>query len=332
MNGILKPLNETMGKLFESGYMLCHLMERMHDLRDNYPEVFEKYRYKLLTEKGGEYFLKHLPCSQIKNDVPMKLFSDKIVSKTGFMIDARDVDFIYTAPNIIYNNYDLNMELRLNKQSVFPETDAIQGVRSFNNPTGLLYRYISTDISEQRNKLALMAIDRSWELIGADHEHYYKKSRTSDKHNPMVTESLVNVQDVRNIKAVIYCSENANIEPCNSYKYNGLLQAVVLKGFLAAEFDHEVPLVFYQKNKAHDFSMPTIKEVELDKDIISDAIKKSNQRYHKTLLQYSEAALGCKLDRESISAWERPDTCMALIGFKKAVNEILKFFGVAGGK
>jgi len=298
----LKPLDEAADKLLKSGYSLVHMLEKVDFFDYNQKNWLNKYTYS----SGDGIFFKKLPCSQIKNDVPMRLFffpgySYSIGScnaGTGILFDARDVDFLYTAPNLIFNSEDIG-SLVATKRSVFQETDEMQGVKHQEISPG--YFDIPQHTGAEINKKALEVIDRSWELIANSHEDFYKRTYGMDPGNAMVTESLVNLKSVKDIKAIVYHAEEApEIIPLDGMERGGFFNALLLKGYLAREFDHNVPILFYKKVEGRNFDDPEIAEVKLDKKIVKEAIKESQRLYQPFLYEYSEAALGVKFDKKNI--------------------------------
>jgi len=295
MNNILKPLDENIGKLLASGYAMGHMMETRSRLDGT---EFPKFEIQHYVSTKKEEFLVRLPCSQIKTDTPMRLFSINSTCSAGMVFDARDADFLYTAPNIIRNLYrTYNDKITIKEKSIFEETDDLQ--KTFWNVYQKLGAHgIPTDISEQKNKEALQALERSWELIAADQQGYYDRTNKLDGSSPMVTESLVNLKSVKNIKAVVYYAKTPELTKCKSPGYNGLFQAMFVQGVLELEFEHKVPLLFYEKREDQDLRPANIAEINLNEKTVEAMIAQSSQKYRATLKKYCKSALDNKVESE----------------------------------
>jgi len=321
INKLLKPVGQDTGLLLDSGFGLCHVLE--HDDDFNGLGRVSLTRGIYTSNKKGE-LLKTLPCSQLKSGVPMKLFSMRGISSAGILFDAREVDILYTAPNLIYNCHTfLGINVNINNMSVFPETDAIQ--KTFMEEYKVLHNtHVPLGVSAQKNEEALQAMQRSWELIAGNYQDYYDKTfdiDNKDHLNPMVTETLVNLDSAKKIKAVIYHSPALDVTPChNQNDYNGLLRAVVLKGVLARKYNHDVPVLFYKQTEGPCFDVPEVGEIVLDKKIISDAIELSGPEYRNILKKYCGSALGCDLGYQPPAVKLFPTSALASAGGVVSVN------------
>jgi len=327
----LSELSGEIARLYKSDYSLVHTLEYFDCTVKQGWEFFEGYGYASKNEPG---IFRRLPCSQIKSGVPMRLFSDSSATATGLLFDARDVDFIYTAPNIVHNSIRNTGQVNIRNGSVFDITDKLQKIKVRN---GYILPY---DINENKNQACLRAIEKSWELIKADLPGYYNETRDIDLINPMVTESIVNMNEVKDIKAIIVYSSTPEINSHNRdyYSDRSLLEAIMMKGFLIEKYNHDVPVVFYQKISRNDFALPDVAEIEIDKKKVLEAINKSDVMYQQNLMKYCDLAVGGFFADHSLPKFKismdrsvsQPDSLIMLNDFKQMFKNMVKYLGFSG--
>jgi hypothetical protein len=272
MQSNFKELSSDIKKLYESGYAFIHIFEIGSEEYGKIPNNeaflnrFIPYYDREFIETG-EYIFKSLPCSSVRSGFSMRLFES--ASNIGIMLDARDCDILYTAPNIIYNSsvaFGLG-QVYIRNLSIFESTDNIQKLEEAGFKLNENGYCVPSSTSPEKNARCLAAIDEAWkQMEQAGKDLYYQLSSKPDSLNPMVTETLLNMKNVNNIKAVIL-----NSPP--EYDSYDTLFALVVKGVLIKQYGVDVPLIYYEKKKEKDFSEPFMAEMVLDKHKVKEVIE-----------------------------------------------------------
>jgi len=232
--------------------------------------------------------LKFLPCSSIKENFATGLFSE--YNRVGIMFDAGEADLLYTAPNMVYNNVLGSKDGRIEilGRSVFPETDALQkfeesGFQEGHTTSGL-YRgaaciIVPTDVSPEKNERCLAAITEGWRQM--EKVTAREKKDQGDmlymllrQNMPMITEALVNINDIKCAKAIIYDSSEApeyspnDVEKC---RHSNPIHALAFKGFIKKHFNIDLPIIMHRK-----FPQSTaLNEMNFERSKVEEVIKNS---------------------------------------------------------
>jgi len=277
---ILFSGNPHLYDLYESGYMLIHMLEisnhQIYD-RDKKPDLKSFIPY---ADDNGS--MKILPCSSVREGFSMELFTSE--NNVGLVLDAREINLIYTAPNLIYNNA---LENKLEKVSVmelsrFPETDALQelernGFYETRIPGEGPLTVIPMDVSPEKNARCLKALDLSWQLIKKDtaknNDRYgYFSSLMDHIDFSKITETLVSVDDIKRVKSVVYTSKQMPEYSFSTQeeRHSSPLHALALKGFLKKNFNMDVPVINYHTG----IGSPIITEMQFEKDKVEEALER----------------------------------------------------------
>lgn len=196
-----------------------------------------------------------------------------------------------------------DIQLAACKKHEFSETSLTKKIDGVEETYPMFGMSIIT--TPERNAAAKEVLSKMWDLImDKEHpqislKHFHIGCDGIDQFHPEVSECLINLKGIKKIKAVVFCTseESCAYKPMEKYMQRGLLNAVVMKGILKKEFNHDVPLVWYEETQ-QSFKLPVVKEIVLEKDKLIEAINKSEERCRKGLLTYCAAAIGVDLKKE----------------------------------
>ncbi len=173
----------------------------------------------------------------------------------GLGFDARNIDHIYNAPNLIFNTPLLpGKMIALSNLSIFPETDKIQEMDKA--PLSIVADFVvDCSVSPEKNKRCIAAIEEGWRQIDKIGFDEYHKRTDSVGGYPLVTEGLVNINDMKDFNAIILHTEHVNSID------NDILFALALKGVMKKNYGVDLPIIHYEKKPENDLSLPRVSEI-----------------------------------------------------------------------
>ncbi len=231
------------------------------------PLTFKDY-IKYADDKGA---LRHITCSSLKAGYAMRLY--EIKNRVGIVADARKVDLLYTAANLT-GSFECDNEggRGIIHTSIFPETDDIQKLQESGFRKAGGYIAVPSDVSAEKNTRCLEAIDESWRQIDKmGMKAYHRRATLIDPDLPAVTETIANINNIKDIEAVI-CTSMSDWSIRSPWETTPL-HALAFKTFIKKEFKHDIPVISYNWGKDSGLQFA---EMPFDKQDVKHAIKGSD--------------------------------------------------------